>query len=61
MEIYIFYEIFFSVFLSLLALYLNAIFRAPFRFMPTTIVNAQRVSCFALIWVHCDEKLYTFL
>ena len=49
MEIYIFYEIFFSVFLSLLALYLNAIFRAPFRFMPTTIVNAQRVSCFALI------------
>ena len=45
-EIYIFYEMFFSVFLSLLPLYLNANFRARFRFMIPAIVNAQRVSCY---------------
>ena len=57
----IFYEMFFSIFLLLLPLYLSANFRARFCFMLTAIVNAKRVSCLnSNRFTHYDKFLFYF-
>ena len=58
-EKYILYEMFFSIFLLLLPLYLSANFRARFCFMLTAIVNAKRVSCLNSIGLHTLTNFYS--